>query len=345
MDDAERWKLLSARAGDYARVAIDNARREYPNDLRHLARGPDDRLGTPHTEHPAFFGSFDWHSCVEMHWLLVRLLRVVPGAFPAAEARDLLGAHLTADRIAGEVAYFSRAGYTAHQRPYGWAWLLALDHEIDGVAGVDAGRWAYALAPLTDLFVSRFLDWLPRATYPVRHGVHTNSAFALSRILPFAAARADAGDDRLRNAVVEAAHRWYTGDTDAPGRYEPSGTDFLSPVLVEAELMARLLDPAEFASWLHRFLPDLADERPGALFTPAQVSDATDGYIAHLHGLNLSRAWCWRRIAEALPEHDRRIGPVMAAAGRHAATSLPVVSGAGYATEHWLAAYAVLLLT
>jgi hypothetical protein len=209
----------------------------------------------------------------------------------------------------------------------------------------DARRWTSNLAPLGEVLTSRYLDWLSKAAYPVRDGMHNNSAFGLSRAMPFAAERARLGEPALLAAITGAARRWYGDDMDYPAGWEPSGSDFLSPALVEAELMASLMDPDRFAAWLGRYLPGIAEEEPAALFTPAIVSDATDGLIAHLHGLNLSRAFCWNRLAQALPDGDRRIRVMRESAQRHADASLPQVTGGDYMVEHWLACYAVLLLT
>ena len=337
--------LLRANAGAYASVAMANVDREFPSDVWHVVHAPDDLPRRPRERTPVFWGSFDWHSCVEMHWLLVRLLRLAPGLIPAGEVRALLERQLQPGPLDAEAAFIAHPDNRNRQRPYGWGWALALAHELRRWDDPDARRWAAAAAPLADAVARNFLDWLPRATYPVRYGVHGNSAFGLGLALPYARSRADAGDTQLHDAIVATAHRWFDGDADYPGAWEPSGFDFLSPALVEAELMGRLTAPAGFAAWLSAFLPGIADRLPVALFTPAIVSDPTDGHIAHLHGLNLSRAWCWRRIAETLPPDDPRRVPALDAARAHAAAGLAVVVGDDYMVEHWLAAYAVLLLT
>jgi len=209
----------------------------------------------------------------------------------------------------------------------------------------DARRWAAALAPLAAAVTGLFTGWLPKAAYPGRHGLHPNTAFALSRSLPHARNLAAAGHPALAAAIEAAATRWYGGDADYPAAWEPSGADFLSPALTEVELMALLLPAERFAAWLSAFLPGIAGGEPAGLFEPVPVSDSSDGQIAHLHGLNASRAWCWRRAAESLPAADQRIGPALAAARRHADAALPHVVGDHYNVEHWLAAYAVLMLT
>jgi Protein of unknown function (DUF2891) len=333
---------LRERAGEFAEVILTCARREYPYGLNHQITGPDDRP-LPREIHPSFYGCFDWHSSVEMHWALVRLLRLVPDSIPAAGARALLDEHLAADAIAAETAYL--AEHRKFERPYGWGWALTLANEVMTWEDPDAERWAVNLEPLADLLADRYVEWLSTATYPARVGVHYNSAFALARALEFAEERARRGDDALVGAIHEAAGRWFGADEDAPAAWEPSAYDFLSPALVEAELMSRLLPPDQFRPWLDRFLPELESERPRTLFEPAVVDDDTDGHVAHLHGLNLSRACCWRRLADVLPDDDPRVGIMRDSADRHAAVSLPYVSGSDYVLEHWLAAYAVLLLS
>jgi hypothetical protein len=341
---AECRDILHEQAAAYAEVAVVNIGREFPSLLRHLMSGPGDFPTRPSERTPVFYGSLDWHSCVEMHWLLVRLLRLAGDLVSSGEVRALLDAQFTADKLAAEASFVVSAD-GRHERPYGWAWALALVHEIASIGDAQASRWLTAIAPLADALTKGFLDWLPKATYPVRHGVHANSAFGLSVALPFAARQAQAGRPDLAMAIEAKALGWFAGDADYPGSYEPSGHDFLSPALTEAELMSRLLAQPEFADWLAAFLPGIADGEPVTLFTPAVVSDASDGQIAHLHGLNASRAYCWRRIAESLPDGDARIGPALAAARTHLDEALPHVIGDDYMVEHWLPAYAVLALS
>jgi hypothetical protein len=345
--DAAEWsQVLRENAAAYARVAMDNIGREFPNGIYHTMNAPGDFPGRPSERNPVFYGSYDWHSCVEMHWLLIRLLRAAADAVPSGEIRATLDRQFAPEAVAAEAGYV--AGPDSPGR-YAWGWALALVHEASALAGAgddpDARRWSAALAPLADAVTERFLDWLPKATYPVRYGLHPNTAFALSRSLPHARDRAAAGDPGLAEAIEAAATGWYAGDADYPAAWEPSGADFLSPALTEAELMVLLLPAGRFSAWLGAFLPGIARGEPATLFEPAVVSDPSDGQIAHLHGLNASRAWCWRRIAESLPAADPRIEPALAAARRHAGAALPHVVGDHYNVEHWLAAYAVLLLT
>jgi Protein of unknown function (DUF2891) len=338
--DSDWYLILRERAAGYARIASDNIGREFPSHLVHTMTGPGDFPHRPADRTPVFFGSLDWHSCVEMHWLLVRLLRLAPGAIPADETRDLLQAQFTAEKLQAEAEFVAGRGGRS-ERPYGWAWALALIHELSELADADATQWLAAMAPLEAALAEGFLAWLPKATYPIRYGVHPNSAFAFSLLLPYAQRRSRG----LADAVTAKALEWFRLDAGWAARFEPSGHDFLSPALTEAELMARLLPTSEFATWLSEFLPGIEDREPATLFTPAIVSDAREGQIAHLHGLNASRAWCWRRLAESLPPGDARIGPAVDAASTHLAAALPHVTGSDYMVEHWLAAYAVLAMT
>ena len=322
---------LRAAAAELAATALRTVQEEFPNGLRVDYTAPGDAPHRPRDRHPAFYGSYDWHSAVEMHWVLVRLLRVAGDLVPAAEVRAVLDAHWTPGAIAAEVAF--AASSPGWERPYGWAWALTLHEELaawadDGDA--DAARWAAVLQPLADHFLGAYTRWLPAATYPVRYGLHPNSAFGLLMALP-AARRAGTAELLTGTAV-----RWFGADAGAPVHWEPSGSDFLSPSLVEAVLMSEVLP--DFPTWLDRFLPD------GVPLTPAVVSDARDGQTAHLHGLNLSRAWCLRRLAAALPTGDARRAALQASAEEHAAVALPHVSGSDYMVEHWLAAYALLHL-
>jgi hypothetical protein len=345
VDLADDWgELLRAEAADYAQVALANIRREFPSGVYHSMTAPGDFPFRPKARTPAFYGSYDWHSCVEMHWLLVRLLRIAADVIPAKEIRSALNAHFRPVALAAEAEFVSSRDGLG-ERPYGWGWALALVHEARSLDDGDGKKWSAALQPFADTVTGCFLDWLPKATYPVRHGVHENSAFGLARALDYAHAQARAGDGALLDAITTKAYTWFSGDTMYPAAWEPSGLDFLSPALSEAELMARILPEAEFGTWLSVFLPGIAGGEPATLFTPAVVSDSADGQIAHLHGLNASRAWGWRRIAESLPPGDPRVGPAVAAARTHAGAALPHVVGDDYMVEHWLACYAVLMLS
>ena len=338
-----RHDLLLKHAAEFAEVAVKNIRTEFPSLIVHLMRQPGDCPQRPRDVFPAFYGSFDWHSCVQMHWLLARLLRTLPGALPEAEIRAALEGNLTGQNLAAEAAAFRDGRQSA--RPYGWGWALTLAHELDAWDDPDARRWSAHLEPLTEAIVEAFLNWLPKSTYPSRRGEHSNTAWGLRRSLDFARRRSAVGEPALLEALAEAAERWYAGDADYPGAWEPGAADFLSPALAEAEFVTALWPPERALPWLGAFLPGIGASRPGSLFTPAFVSDDSDGQIAHLHGLNLTRAWCWRRLAELLPAGDPRVPAMLDAAARHAEPELAHSGGSDYMVEHWLAAYAVLYLT
>lgn len=339
-DAASRQQLLREQADAWVTLSVENILREYPHMPWIMAEDASSyRL---HREsHPAFFGSFDWHSCVEMYWAAARLMRLFPGLPHEAEARRTFDALLTEANIADETAFFRHPGHGGFERPYGWGWLLALWHELGMWDDADAARWHGTLRPLAETIMDRFEGWLPKMTYPQRIGMHANTAFGLS----LAWDAVEAHRPGLLGLFRERAMGWFAGDTDYPARYEPSGADFLSAGLCEAELMSRVLPEGGFPGWLEGFLPGLAASEPAALFTPATVSDASDGQIAHLHGLNLSRAWAFTRLAKALPAGDARIPALERAADVHAAASMEQVNGSHYMVEHWLSVYAVLLLT
>jgi hypothetical protein len=328
-------------ASRFAAVALDNVVREYPNKLDHVMNGDAD-VASPRTLHPAFYGSYDWHSCVHMHWLLARLLRTVPSLPQAPAIVARLDSHLSAEAIAGEVAYLARAGTQTFERTYGWAWLLKLAEELRRDPGEAFSRWTVNLAPLADAFVARYLDWLPRAAHPLRGGMHANTAFGLAFALDYARAT---GEDALRDACEQRALAWYANDRDYPAAWEPSGSDFFSPALVEADLMSRVLASDRFGQWLSGFLPRLAHREPATLFEPTEPTDRSDGQIVHLDGLNLSRAWCLDAIAGALPPGDARIEALRASRERHLAAGLRGVESGDYMGAHWLASFAALALT
>jgi hypothetical protein len=338
---ANGFLLTRAQAATFARLALGHVEREYPHKLDHVMAGPED-VAAPRALHPAFFGSFDWHSCVHAHWLLVRLLSTPEATPEAVQIRATLNAHLAPEKVLAEIAYLQRPASRAFERSYGWAWLLKLAEALAAATDADAPRWARNLAPLAALITARYLDWLRVATYPIRHGVHANTAFALAFAFDYAV-QCDAGT--LREAVATQARAWYLADHDAPAAWEPSGADFLSPALTEAALMRRILEPDEFAAWLTRFLPQIERRQPSALFVPVTVSDRSDPYLVHLDGLNFARAWCWRDISAALAEDDPRRSIARDAAAVHLTAALPALASSDYVGTHWLATFAVLALT
>ncbi len=318
-------------ASRFAQAALGHVVREYPNKLDHVMAGDADALG-PRALHPIFYGSFDWHSCVHGYWTLATLLRLHPGLPEAPAIRALFDDAFTAEKVAAEVAYLARPESRGFERPYGWAWLLKLQAEL---LAHDA-PWAATMQPLADAFVARYRAFLPIADYPIRAGVHSNTAFALALAADYADAT---GDADFRALLAAKAAAWY-GQDRACQAWEPSGDDFLSPALVEALAMRRLL-PEGFAAWFAAFLPNLADQQPATLFSPPSVSDRTDGKIAHLDGLSLSRAWCWRAVAKDAPAEVAAVA--LEAAELHLQTALPHVTG-DYMGEHWLASFALLAM-
>ena len=333
-------ELTPGLAARFAGQALANVVREYPSKQDHVLGSAADAQPT-RALHPSFYGSYDWHSCVHMHWLLARLRRRFPSLPQRPEIDALLDRHLAPANIAGECAYLDRPGTQSFERTYGWAWLLKLATELAGGEDERARGWAANLAPLTGAFVARYLAYLPRAHYPIRYGIHANSAFGLAFALDYAR---KVGELELEDACTAKAQAWYGADRDAPAAWEPSGADFLSPALMEAELMRRVLPPFEFAAWLADFLPGLGERVPATLFAPARVADRADPQIVHLDGLNLSRAWCLRGVAAALPAGDRRVAVLRAAAETHLAAGVAGIGSGDYLGEHWLATFAVLAL-
>ena len=331
-------QLTAAIASKFARLALDHLTREYPNKLTHALAGPQDVQG-PRALHPIFYGSYDWHSCVHGYWLILHLLETYPDLPEAERIVAVVDAHFTDANVAGERAYLDLPHNRGFERPYGWGWLLALAGQTERSKLPQAERWTRTIAPLTEAFVERFEEFLPKATYPLRVGTHFNTAFALALSLDFAR---QTSRDSLAALIVDTAERWYLNDAGCQA-WEPSGDEFLSPALMEAELMRRVLPPARFVQWFDRFLPDLAAQQPATLFEPATVTDRSDGKIAHLDGLNLSRAWCQRLLARALVEGDTRRDVLFAAADRHLDSALAHVAG-DYMGEHWLATFATLAL-
>ena len=327
--------LTADTAARFARLSLGHLTREYPNKLDHVMTGPEDAR-TPAELHPIFYGSFDWHSCVHGWWQVLRIRRLHPDLAEAREIGAAADAAFTPDKTAGELAYLARPTAAGFERPYGWAWALALHGEA---ARHEDRVWGATLEPLARAFADRFKAHLPKLTYAIRTGAHFNTAFALVLALEWARAH----DEALARLIGERAEHWYAADRGCAAWGEPGGDEFLSPALVEALLMSRLTPRARFAEWFDAFLPGVPEERPETLFTPAIVSDRSDGKIAHLDGLNLSRAWCWKGIASALGEGHPAVPPARAAAERHLAASLPHVEG-DYMGEHWLATFALLAL-
>jgi hypothetical protein len=331
--------LDATQAARFAGLALACVHREYPSKLSHVLDGESD-VKAPRALTPAFYGCYDWHSSVHGHWLLARLARLFPDAPFAAEARAALSRTLTPEAIAGEVRYLEGKGRQSFERPYGLAWLLQLAAEL---GEWDAAQsWSRTLAPLESAAVARLQAWLPRLAYPIRVGEHSQTAFAFGLVLDWAHGR---GDGTLAALVRDRARAYYAQDRDCPLGYEPSGEDFLSPCLAEADLMRRVLPPGPFARWLTGFLPRVPRDGSAGWLAPGVVTDRADPKLAHIDGLNLSRAWMLEGIAGALPASDRRLPALRAAARAHRDAGLAGVTEEHYEGGHWLGTFAVYLLT
>jgi hypothetical protein len=333
--------MSAQQASAFAKLALKGLRKEYPNKPGDVLNGPED-IRAPKDVHPAFFGSYDWHSSVHGHWMLVRLLRRFPDLPEGKDLRAALNANLTAKNIETETAFFGKPNRQSHERPYGWAWLLKLAEELHGWDDADGKNWSKNLKPLADLIASRYVTYFPKQTYPIRSGVHSSTAFGLAFAHDYAV---KVGDERLLRLIEDRARSYFAKDVGIPAKWEPDGADFFSPSLMEADLMRRVLPPAEFQAWFKTFLPDLAKGEPKTLLHPATVTDRTDPQIVHLDGLNLSRAWCMHGIAQALSKDDPVRSILLTAAARHADAGLKHVASGDYAGEHWLASFAVYLET
>jgi hypothetical protein len=290
---------------------------------------------------PAFYGCYDWHSAVHGHWLLARLARTFPEAPFAPRARAALAQSLTPANIEAEVRYLGGPGRVSFERPYGLAWLLQLGAELREWEDPQAREWAATLRPLEERAAARIREWVPKLSRPIRGGEHDQTAFAFGLILDWAR-RADPAMEQLLKERVEV---FYGKDRRCPLSYEPSGHDFLSPCLAEADLMRRILPPARFATWLRGFLPEIPSDGSTAWLEPAVVTDPTDPKLAHLDGLNLSRAWMLEGIASGLPPKDKRLGSIRATARSHREAGLRAVTGEHYEGGHWLGSFAVYLVT
>ncbi len=325
----------------FAKLALACVHREYPNKLAHVLNGPADAR-TPQKLTPAFYGCYDWHSSVHGHWLLARLARTFPQAPFAKAARHALATSLTPANLAAEAKYLQGAGRVSFERPYGLAWLLQLAAELKEWDSPDARAWSAALAPLEAVAVSRLSTWLPKLSRPIRVGEHDQTAFAFGLILDWARASKDLATAAL---ITERSETFYLADRACPLAYEPGGQDFLSPCLSEADLMRRVLPADRYAKWLADFLPTLPKVASPLWLSPEVVTDRADPKLAHLDGLNLSRAWMLEGIASALPATEDRRAALMASAEAHRAAGLEAVTGEHYEGGHWLGSFAAYLVT
>jgi hypothetical protein len=334
-------QLTPAAAERFVNLALDCVHREYPNKIAHVMANDEDAQ-PPRKLTPVFYGCFDWHSAVHGHWLLVRLSRLHPEAPFRDRALTALALSFTEENVKGEVEYLGTEGRYSFERPYGLAWLLQLCAELREWNEPLANQWSNTLHPLEAIAAKRIKDWLPKLSHPIRVGTHGQSAFALGIIHDWAKT---AGDDEIISLIHDRARTHFLDDRNATLRFEPSGHDFLSPILAEADLMRRILPPTEFAAWLGSFLPELSASANKNWLTPAVVTDKTDGHLVHLDGLNLSRAWMLQGIAHGLPKNDPRIKVLKIAAENHRHAGLDAIENQHYEGGHWLGSFAVYLTT
>jgi hypothetical protein len=333
--------LDDAGAARLAALSLECVDQEYPNKPGNTLDRDDDAR-PPRALTPAFFGCYDWHSAVHGHWALVRLLRTHPGMANAAAVRDALRRHLTPARLQVELAYLQRGSNTTFERPYGWGWLLRLAAELRAWDDPDGRAASAALEPVARYLAGRVREYLARLTVPVREGTHASTAFALVHMLDYARA---AGDAELAAAIAGRARDFYGRDVECPTHFEPSGEDFISPCLAEADLMRRVLPQAELVRWLDALLPAVDAPRFAPLRAPTEVRDLKDLRIGHLIGLALQRAWAFEGLAAALPPRDRRVAAFRALARRHRDVALAQMGASGYGGAHWLASFAIYLET
>ncbi|MCR9224464.1 MAG: DUF2891 domain-containing protein [Hyphomonas sp.] len=325
----------------FAILALDCIHREYPNKISHVLQSADDAR-PPHELTPAFYGCFDWHSSVHGHWLLTRLLTVQSDSVYAAEIRAALAKSFTEDNMAGELNYYTAEGRGSFERPYGIAWYLQLVAELEESDDPQLREWRETLRPLEDAIVGKVRAWLPKLSYPVRLGTHNQTAFAFGLMLDYAHA---VGNDAFANELAQKSLAFHRADVNCPLAYEPSGEDFLSPCLMEADLMRRVIPQQDFVVWLGYFLPQIPIDGSSDWFAPGIVLDASDGKLVHLDGVNLSRAWALEGIASALPADDPRVAALMAAHAVHRDAGIAAVSAEHYSGSHWLASFATYLTT
>jgi len=329
-------------ANRFSALALDCVHREYPNKVSRTMDS-DAEVGPPRELFPVFYGCFDWHSSVHGHWLLIRLLRVGPADAPwRDQAIAKLNQSFSVENISGEISQFARPARGSWERPYGLAWFLQLTAELREWDDPQAKLWLKDLQPFEKDIADSLKAWLPKLAYPIRLGTHNQSAFAFGLMLDWARV---AGDKDMERLIIERSRRFHLEDKNCPLAYEPSGEDFLSPCLMEADLMRRILGPNEFSDWLTDFMPDIPTDGSRDWLKPGIVTDASDGKLVHLDGVNSSRAWNLYNIARALPEGDARIGALVASAKMHADTGVAAVSDTHYSGSHWLASFATYLMT
>lgn len=337
----DQFKIDKVLASKFANMALRCIEKEYPNKPSHVMNS-EKEVWSPRQMHPAFFGCFDWHSAVHGHWMLIRLLKKFPDLSNQTQIRNALNHNLKAENILKEVQYFKQKGRKSFERTYGWAWLLKLVEELEGWDDPQGKIWRLNIKPLEKEIIKKYLGFFPMQTYPIRTGVHPNTAFGLAFALDYARR---VNNQLLINLIIERSCTYFKNDTNCPATWEPGGEDFFSPCLMEADLMRRILKPEEFTLWFHNFLPEIIEGKPKILLEPATVTDRSDGKLVHLDGLNLSRAWCMIHIASALKEKDDARKILLKSAYKHTEDALRNIHSGDYAGEHWLASFAIYLLT
>lgn len=334
------YPVLSRKSAfEFSKLALKCVQKEYPNKLDHVMND-ESEVVSPANLHPAFYGCFDWHSSVHGHWMLVRLLKLFPSLENESDIRKALNENLSAGNIKIEVEYLYQPNRKSFERTYGWAWLLKLAEELNSWEDTQGKILAANLKPLADAIVQRYIDFLPKQNYPIRTGVHPNTAFGIAFALDYARSTKNY---QLESILTERGMTYYFNDQNYDAKWEPGGEDFFSPALMEADLMRRILEPKHFAEWFNKFLPDLAAAK--SLLEPAVVTDRSDPKLVHLDGLNLSRAWCMFGIVNHLPESDPLKKILTDSAIKHAEAGLQYITSGNYEGEHWLASFAVYLLS
>ena len=334
-------RLTDEQVASFANLALKNIQTEYPNKPGNVVVDAES-VRSPQEMHPAFYGCFDWHSSVHGHWMLIRLLKEYPNSAVEAEIRKKLNENLSEENLSGELSYFEEKQHKTFERTYGWAWYLRIVDELENWDDADGKKWRENLRGLEELLVQRTIDYLPKLSFPIRTGVHPDTGFALGQILDYAR---KLKRKNLEELVIQRAKDYYSDDVNYPTKYEPSGQDFFSSCLNEADLMRRVLSQDQFTTWFDKYLPTLLDGEGGNLLVPVEVSDVTDGYIVHLAGLNLNRGWCMQGIASALPESDPRVALLTKSAREHAEMGFRYVFSGHYEGDHWLATFAIYLQT
>ncbi|MBS3944631.1 MAG: DUF2891 domain-containing protein [Melioribacter sp.] len=332
-------ELNRKSAVEFSKLALKCVQKEYPNKLDHVMNDVSE-VQSPANLHPAFYGCFDWHSSVHGHWMLVRLLKLFPDLETAPAIRKALNENLTSENIRIEVEYLNQPNRKSFERTYGWAWLLKLAEELNGWDDQEGIIWSSNLKPLADAIVERYIDFLPKQNYPIRTGVHPNTAFGIAFALDYARSTKNY---QLESLLTERGMTYYFNDESYDAKWEPGGEDFFSPALMEADLMGRILEPKHFAEWFNKFLPGIAITK--SLLEPAVVTDRTDPKLVHLDGLNLSRAWCMFGIVNHLPESESLKKILTDSAIKHAEAGLQYITSGNYEGEHWLASFAVYMLS